>query len=234
MPLDNISYRAEIGLFYNTLNYFFQPTKNYTFSCFLMDLRCAVPSMHHMTSFLILLFLFPFIFLVFRLISDHLDVTSLFRVSYRCVYVLVRIVINFPRCLKAIRKYLVKLFIQYVFFLQIFTFLPYVSLLLSCGDIEVNPGPENSQNLSFCHWNVNGITANNFKKLSLIEAYNAVHSFDIICISETFLNSDYSLDDPRLMLDGYIMRRSDHPSGAKQGVYVYIIRSICRLLKGMI
>ena len=75
------------------------------------------------------------------------------------------------------------------------------------GDIERNPGPENvhNQNLSLCHWNLNGITANNFIKLSLLEAYNTIHNFDLICISETFLDSNYSDDDQRLRLQGYDM-----------------------------
>ena len=46
-------------------------------------------------------------------------------------------------------------------------------------------------------------TANNFAKISLLEAYNAVHDFDIICISETFLDSSYSNNDVRLDLNGY-------------------------------
>ena len=62
-----------------------------------------------------------------------------------------------------------------------------------------------------------GIAANNFNKVSQIEAYNAIHNFDIICISETFLDSDYLSDDPRLSLQGYAMIKSDHPSNTKRG-----------------
>ena len=58
-----------------------------------------------------------------------------------------------------------------------------------CGDIGVNPGPGQWTSLSFCHWNQNSISALDFVKLSLLKAYNAVHKFDIICLSETFLNS---------------------------------------------
>ena len=134
-----------------------------------------------------------------------------------------------------------RLLAKYYFFIQFFIFLPYIKLsLLRSGDIECNPGPANAdQNLSMCHWNVNGLAANNFIKISLVEAYNfikislveaynfikislveaynTIHNFDLICVSETFLNSDYSNDDARLMLPGYAMIRSDHPSNAKKG-----------------
>ena len=54
-----------------------------------------------------------------------------------------------------------------------------VLLLLSHGDIEVNPRPKKKlSKLSCCHWNVNNILAHN--KLSLIIAYNPVQKFDII------------------------------------------------------
>ena len=70
--------------------------------------------------------------------------------------------------------------------------------------METNPGPDNlgDQNLSICHWKLNGLAANNNNiKISLLEAYIYVmYSFDIICISETFLNTDHSSDDERLSL----------------------------------
>ena len=85
------------------------------------------------------------------------------------------------------------------------------------GDIETNPGPDSNSNLIICHWNLNGIIANDFVKTSLLEAYNAVHNFDIICISETFLNSFHLNDDPRSSLERYMVARADHPSNTKRG-----------------
>ena len=32
----------------------------------------------------------------------------------------------------------------------------------------------------------------------MLEAYNALHNYDIICISETYLNSSLSKNDPTL------------------------------------
>ena len=62
-------------------------------------------------------------------------------------------------------------------------------LLLTHGDIEANPGPtkKTSNYFSCCHWNVNSILAHN--KMSLLTAYNIVQKFEIICISETYLDS---------------------------------------------
>ena len=87
------------------------------------------------------------------------------------------------------------------------------------GVIETNPGPTPSsgQCFSICHWNLNSITAHNFAKLSLLTAYNLVHSFDIICLSETYLNFETPPNDTRLELSGYNLFHSDHPSNNKRG-----------------
>ena len=89
-----------------------------------------------------------------------------------------------------------------------------VLLLLSHGDIEVNPGPKRKlSKLSCCHWNVNSILAHN--KLSLIIAYNTVQKFDIICILETYLNS--SVNENLLLIPGYHLLRADHPDNLEEG-----------------
>ena len=47
-------------------------------------------------------------------------------------------------------------------------------------------------------------------------------NFDIICLSEAFLNSSLDSEDDRLKIEGYNLIRSDHPSGSKKGgVCVY-------------
>ena len=42
--------------------------------------------------------------------------------------------------------------------------------------------------------------------------------FDIICISESYLNSDTSSSDGKLNISGYNMSCTDHPSGNRRGV----------------
>ena len=90
------------------------------------------------------------------------------------------------------------------------------SLLFRCGDIEKNPGPKYSS-LTFCHWNLNGLTAHDSIKISLLQAYVTQHNYDIICLSETFLTSSIDSSDTRILIDGYNLIRSDHPSDSKRG-----------------
>ena len=93
------------------------------------------------------------------------------------------------------------------------------------GDTEINPGPKsNALNwcFSICHWNLNSILAHIFTKVSLLSAYISVHKFDIICLSETYLNSGIPSDDENLIMPGYNLVREDHPSNIKRGgVCVY-------------
>ena len=66
------------------------------------------------------------------------------------------------------------------------------ALLLLChGDIGSNPGPKksfNCQPLKFCHWNLNSILSENCFKASLLKSFNALHNYDFIWLSETFLS----------------------------------------------
>ena len=93
----------------------------------------------------------------------------------------------------------------------------YVSnLLIQCDDIEVNLGSKYSS-LTFFHCNLNSLTSHNNIKISLLQAYVTQYNCDIICISETFLNSSIQNDDDRIKIDGYNLIRSDHPSDSKKG-----------------
>ena len=87
-------------------------------------------------------------------------------------------------------------------------------LLLQHGDIETNPGPQKEKKKIFscCHWNVNSPIACNLSKLFQLEAYNSVHKYDFICISETFFDSSIQEGDKNIQLDRYNLLRADHPS----------------------
>ena len=76
-------------------------------------------------------------------------------------------------------------------------------LLLRSSDVETNPGPKKSPVTKFCLWNLNGLAAHDFLKFSLIEAF---HKFDIICLLETFLDSQH---DENIMINGYSLLRAD-------------------------
>ena len=59
------------------------------------------------------------------------------------------------------------------------------------GNIKLNPGPKlnSCENCSACHWNLNSISVHNLSKVSLLNAYTSLRSFDIICLPETYLHS---------------------------------------------
>ena len=90
--------------------------------------------------------------------------------------------------------------------------------LFICGDLELNPGLKNTKSYhsSLCHWNLNSLPPHDFPKLSLIEAYNTHHNFDMICLSETYLDSSYGDDDTRLNLKDFILIRADNPHNCKK------------------
>ena len=70
----------------------------------------------------------------------------------------------------------------------------YQICLVQHGDIELNSGPnKKSKPLTCYHWNVNSLTAHKMLKKSSIEAYNCIHNYDSICISETYLDSSVGL-----------------------------------------
>ena len=75
-------------------------------------------------------------------------------------------------------------------------------LLLLLGDIETNPGPKRSSNIKFCHWNLNGLAAHNFEKVPLVEAFIASNNFDLVCLSETFLDSTILNEDVNIQING--------------------------------
>ena len=60
-----------------------------------------------------------------------------------------------------------------------------------------------------------------------LTAYNVMHKFDVICISESYLNSDTSSNVNNLNMPGYNMSRADHPSGNRRGgVCIYYKESL--------
>ena len=92
-------------------------------------------------------------------------------------------------------------------------------MILLSGDVEINPGPRHNSGelFSICHWNLNTVSAYNYTKLSSLKAFIAVDKFDIICLSETCLDSSVAPDDENLEISGYSLVRSDHPSNNTPG-----------------
>ena len=102
-------------------------------------------------------------------------------------------------------------------------------LLLCNGDVEFNPGPKKSKELSLscCHWNVISFLAHKCAKVTSLEAYNSVFKYDFFCISETYLDSTISSDMNNLNISGYNLIRADHSSNSNRGgVCIYYKDSI--------
>ena len=115
-------------------------------------------------------------------------------------------------------KFYISNFLLFNILLDVLVWLCSCLIILS-GDAEVNPGPQNSVSecLSICLWNHNSISAHDYSKLFLLKAYISVRKFDIIGLSETYLDSTVPLDDENLVISGYKLIRSDHPSNTKRG-----------------
>ena len=71
-------------------------------------------------------------------------------------------------------------FVLSFFFLITFLLL----LLILYNDVELNLGSKKDSskcNFSIANWNFNSIAAQNFVKISQLEAHNTWHSYDLIC-----------------------------------------------------
>ena len=118
--------------------------------------------------------------------------------------------------------------LQNSFVLSFFFLITFLSILLILSnDVELNPGPKKNsskRNFSIALWNLNSIAVQNFVKLSQLEAYNTLHSYDLICLSETWLNSTTSIDSNDLSLKGYTYIVLTILTMLKMEGFVFIIR----------
>ena len=120
--------------------------------------------------------------------------------------------------MKLTAKLCILIFLLFNIFQIVLAWLCSLVVMLS-GDVEVYLGSKNKDKdcLSICHWNLSSISAYDYSKLFLLNSYNSLHKLDIICLSETYLPSNTSLDDGNLEISGYMLVRSDHPSNTKRG-----------------
>ena len=85
----------------------------------------------------------------------------------------------------------------------LFSLYLYSLCIIQNVNIELNPSTKSSflSVLPICPWNLNCSVAHSFSKVNTIQAYNSIHSFDIICLSETFLDSTIGLDHRDLSIN---------------------------------
>ena len=111
--------------------------------------------------------------------------------------------------------FIIRLYFSYFFSIFVVYLLCHIRLIRLSDDSKLNPGPRPSffKCFSICHSNLNSITSHDFLNVKFLTACNEMHKFDIICISESYLNSDTSSSNGNLNIPGYNMSRADHPSG---------------------
>ena len=64
-------------------------------------------------------------------------------------------------------------------------------------------------------------------KYPFLKTYIATHKLDVICLSETYLDSSISNNDDNLEIPGYDLYGADHPSNTKRGgVCIYYRNSL--------
>ena len=108
----------------------------------------------------------------------------------------------------------------------------YFQLVLSLSnDISENPGPQCTNNtwggggggttlFLFLNWNLNTLSKDEFSRVSLLNAHNSIHKYDIISLRETSLSVSEVV--PANILPGYHYHACNHPSGEKKdGVGIF-------------
>ena len=80
----------------------------------------------------------------------------------------------------------------------------------------MNPGPEYRENFfSFMSWNLNSLAKNNFERVDLIEAHNAIFKYDLISLCETSLNDSVELNE--ILLKDYTFVAANNPANTRHG-----------------
>ena len=228
MPISNQQWRIEVGKYFSVFSgrkfrgeLFF--VTSFEFFAFLTLLMLSIL----LWPFLLLI-TFPIVLLYSLAINlRELDfeefITCIFiilcKLEFLLIFIFSKTIANHTGKLRCLKGFL----IQYLFLFQVFLMIPHLRVLLMlCGDVESNPGPNNDNLLNLCHWNLNSLAAHDFVKLTHLNALAVFHQLDVICLSETFLDSDFPKNDQRLKLQGYELIRCDFPGNVKRGgVCVY-------------
>ena len=115
--------------------------------------------------------------------------------------------------------FVIRIFHTYVLVTYVFHVRLYLILSKRSEDTKQKSGLKSNscQSFSICHWNLNSISAHNYIKISLLKTYIATHKLDVICLSETYLDSSIPNNDGNLEIPGYDLFRSKHPSNTTRG-----------------
>lgn len=81
-----------------------------------------------------------------------------------------------------------------------------ITAQLICGNADLKI-TTSCYKFSLSYWNLNSITVLKFSKISLFEAYIVQYKFDVICISEKYLDPDVISD----------ITQSNNPTNTRKG-----------------
>ena len=170
MNLDIVSWRSIVGTF------------------------CAVKALSRMINkYKLLTFAFKlFIMCLWHFVNCVL--MAIFRHFCVCVYLVCLLIWCGYFCL-AVRFYtLISHFTKNHPFMFLYIYQWWVIILI-LRDGDVHPLPGSQRNLlKFMHWNLNSLIAHDGIRIPIIQAYNLLHSYDLIAITETALN-EYTSDE---------------------------------------
>ena len=92
-------------------------------------------------------------------------------------------------------------------------------LFVLCSEIHLDSGPKRNRscyNFSVCRWNLNGTTVHNYEKINILKVYKTVNKFDMICISELYLDFPISPDSQQLNIKNYKLVWNDNPGNVRR------------------
>ena len=75
------------------------------------------------------------------------------------------------------------------------------------------------------------MASNDFIKVLLTEVFITTSSFDLVCLSKTFLDSTIPDDDINIQINGYSLLRADHPNNIKHGGICICFKEMLPLIR---
>ena len=149
--------------------------------------------------------LFPLCFMMYPYTEFLLDTSGDFLMIKYCAYLLIKItflpcyissfIIQTLALFKGLFSSEIKNTCFYILVLQI--------LLILSGSVEINPGPTDPimKKKSLAVWNLDSLSARDFARIPLIEAFQSTYNFDVLGICESMLTKKHTNED--LLIEGF-------------------------------
>ena len=119
--------------------------------------------------------------------------------------------------------------VKYTAILRLTKDILFVNVLVLCGDIALNPGPDTSNfgfgrnGLNVCHWNVQHLTDSKLEEIRVM-FLKPNNNLDILILTETFCSS--KVPDSFYYTPGYQIYRRDRSGKTGGGILAFVNNSI--------